>query len=260
LEERVKAERERLVAEGESVEFHDETLAEELANLEPLPEVDELLNGVIKKIEVSSARLSEELQNRGQLTEQLKRVADDQTATQKQRELAIVNEKIRAAQFEWQIYAVCARMLDEIRSIYERDRQPRTLSEASELLKQLTDGKYHRIWTPLGEETLLVDDKDGNTFDVSWISRGAREQLFIALRLALASEFARHGSVLPLILDDVLVNFDTKRAAAAIQVLRDVASAGAGRQIFLFTCHEHICRMFQQLKIPVRALPAAEPG
>jgi DNA repair exonuclease SbcCD ATPase subunit len=102
--------------------------------------------------------------------------------------------------------------------------------------------------------------EDGNTFDVSWISRGAREQLFIALRLALASEFARHGSVLPLILDDVLVNFDTKRAAAAIQVLRDVASAGTGRQIFLFTCHEHICRLFQQLMIPVRALPAAENG
>ena len=258
LEQRAKAEQERLMVEGDNVEFHDETLTEELAQLEPLPEIDELLNNVNKRIEASSARLNEELQNRGQLTEQIKRVADDQTATQKQRELAIVNEKIRAAQFEWQIYAVCARMLDEIRSIYERDRQPRTLSEASELLKQLTDGKYHRIWTPLGEETLLVDDKEGNTFDVSWISRGAREQLFIALRLALASEFARHGSVLPLIFDDVLVNFDTKRAGAVIQVLRDVASAGPGRQIFLFTCHEHICRMFQQLKIPVRALPSSE--
>ena len=260
LEQRAEAERERQLSE-ENVEFYDETLAEELARTEPLPEIDDLLKDVMKRIESSSAKLHEELQNRGQLTEQLKRVAEDQTATLKQRELAVINEKIRAAQSEWQVYAVCARMLDEIRSTYERDRQPRTLAEASELLKQLTDEKYHRIWTPLSEETLRVDDRDGNTFDISWISRGAREQLFIALRLALASEFARHGSILPLVLDDVLVNFDSKRAWAAMQVLQDVAASGQGLQIFLFTCHEHICRMFQKMDIPVRILPPVEePG
>ena len=224
----------------------------------PLPEIDDLFKDVTRRIESSSAKLNEELQNRGQLTEQLKRVAEDQTATQKQRELAIVNEKIRQAQSEWQMFAVCARMLDEIRSTYERDRQPRTLAEASELLRRLTEDKYHRIWTPLSEETLLVDDRNGNTFDVSWLSRGAREQLFIALRLALASEFARHGSNLPLILDDVLVNFDSRRAWSAIQVLQTVAGAGSGRQIFLFTCHEHVCRMFQKMDIPVRILPSVD--
>jgi uncharacterized protein YhaN len=254
LERRVEEELELRQKEGD-VEFQDESLAEELANLEPLPEIDDLLKDVVKRIETLSAKLHAELQNRGQLTEQLNRVAEDQTATQKQRELAIIDEKIRVAQSEWQTYAVCARMLDEIRSTYERDRQPRTLSEASELFRQLTDGRYHRIWTPLGEETLLVDDNEGNTFDISWISRGAREQLFIALRLALASEFARHGSVLPLILDDVLVNFDSLRTMAAIRVLQDVAAMGSGRQIFLFTCHEHVCQMFEKIKIPVQNLP-----
>ena len=257
LEQKIEAEQIRQLDEG-NVEFQDETLTNELEKLGPLPEIDDLLKDVMKRIETSSAKLHEELQNRGQLTEQLKRVADDQTAMQKQRELAIIDEKIRVTQSEWQVYAVCARMLDEIRSTYERDRQPRTLAEASELLKRLTDERYHRIWTPLGEETLLVDDREGNTFDISWISRGAREQLFIALRLALASEFARHGSVLPLILDDVLVNFDSRRAWAAMQVLQEVADSGAGRQIFLFTCHEHVCRMFQKMDIPVRILPPVE--
>jgi uncharacterized protein YhaN len=260
LEEKVEAVQTRQLAEG-SVEFKDETLADELAAMERLPELDDLLKDAMKRIEATAAKLHEELQNRGQLLEQIKRVAEDQTATQKQRELAIINEKIRTAQTEWQVYAVCARMLDEIRSTYERDRQPRTLAEASELLKRFTDGKYHRIWTPLGEETLLVDDRDGHTFDVKWLSRGAREQLFIALRLALASEFARHGAILPLILDDVLVNFDSKRALAAMHVLRDVVATGSGRQVFLFTCHEHVCRMFQNIDIPVRKLPPVEdPG
>jgi uncharacterized protein YhaN len=239
-----------------SFEYQNETISEQLEHLEKLPDLDELLKGVQKRIETTSAKLHDELEQRGQLNEQLKRIAEDQTTIKKQRELAILDEKIRCAILDWQTYAVCARMLDEIRATYERERQPRTLAEASELLKRLTDGKYHRIWTPLGEETLMVDDAEGNTFDVAWLSRGTREQLFIALRLALASAFAQHGSILPLILDDVLVNFDSRRAFAAAKMLLEFAKSG--RQIFLFTCHEHVCRMFQKLDIPVRILPAVD--
>jgi uncharacterized protein YhaN len=213
----------------------------------------EKLNDAVRNIDSVSATLRGELENRGQLTLQMQQIAEDKTVIRKQRELAIVDEKIRQAKREWQVYAVCTRMLDEIRASYERDRQPRTLAEASEVLKRLTDGKYQRIWTPLGEETLLLDDNSGHTFNITQLSRGTREQLFIALRLALASEFARHGSILPLILDDVLVNFDSQRALAAAKLLLEVADTQ--RQILLFTCHEHICRMFQRLDVPVRILP-----
>ena len=60
---------------------------------------------------------------------------------------------------------------------------------------------------------------------------------------------------MPLILDDVLVNFDNKRAGIAAKVLCDFAKSG--RQIFLFTCHEHICRLFLGLNVPVCALPTS---
>lgn len=60
---------------------------------------------------------------------------------------------------------------------------------------------------------------------------------------------------MPLILDDVLVNFDNKRAGIAAKVLCDFAKSG--RQIFLFTCHEHICRLFLSLNVPVCALPTS---
>jgi hypothetical protein len=85
------------------------------------------------------------------------------------------------------------------------------------------------------------------------LSRGAREQLFLSLRLSLAAYFARRGSPLPLILDDVLVNFDMERAKAAAQVLRDFAAQG--HQMLVFTCHEHIAELFRGLKAPVNELP-----
>jgi uncharacterized protein YhaN len=78
---------------------------------------------------------------------------------------------------------------------------------------------------------------------VEVLSRGAREQLFLSLRLSLAAYFARRGAPLPLILDDVLVNFDAERAKAAAQVLRDFAAAG--HQMLVFTCHEHIAKLLQ---------------
>ncbi len=218
--------------------------------------LNELLDDINAKIAIKSTKLHEELEQRGKLTEQLRLIAEDKTTLQKQRELAVVEEQIEQARREWQSYAVCARMLDAIRETYERERQPRTLAEASILLRNLTDEKYLRIWTPLGEETLLVDDDKGDTYDVAWLSRGTREQLFIALRLALASAFAQHGTLLPIVLDDVLVNFDSKRAFAAARML--VEFAQSDRQIFLFTCHEHVCRMFQKLDVPVRILPPVD--
>jgi hypothetical protein len=58
---------------------------------------------------------------------------------------------------------------------------------------------------------------------------------------------------LPLVLDDVLVNFDTGRARAAAEVLCDFAAKG--HQLLIFTCHEHVWQMFKDLGADVRTLP-----
>jgi hypothetical protein len=58
----------------------------------------------------------------------------------------------------------------------------------------------------------------------------------------------------PLVLDDVLVNFDAERARLAAGLLRDFARAG--QQVLLFTCHDHIARLFKSLKVEVRELPS----
>ncbi|MCA9134716.1 MAG: hypothetical protein KDA45_16225, partial [Planctomycetales bacterium] len=86
------------------------------------------------------------------------------------------------------------------------------------------------------------------------LSRGTREAVFIALRLSLAAAYARRGVTIPLVLDDVLVNFDSLRAESAAKVLRDFASLG--HQVIMFTCHEHIMKIFHRIDAEVRVLPA----
>jgi hypothetical protein len=171
-------------------------------------------------------------------------------------ELNVVEQKLADAAAKWRTYTVTHALLDNLKLEYERNRQPETLKEASEYLSKFTSGQYQRVWTPLGEGRLCVDDHEGKPVPVEQLSRGTREQLFLSLRLALTSWYAKRGKKLPLVLDDVLVNFDNIRAEAAAGVLRDFANEG--HQLLLFTCHEHIGRIFKQLEVDVRQLPTHE--
>ena len=207
-----------------------------------------------KRLQAAETKLHERYEKRGQFSEQLKALAEDRAPAAKQLELAMVEKQLDEAIGRWQVLAFTSRMLHSIRKTYEQDRQPETLQEASGYLERLTCGRYLRVWTPLGEDVLLVDDAQGNSLPVEVLSQGAREQLFVCLRLALAASYARHGAPLPLVLDDVLVNFDAERAKAAAAVFRDFAAAG--HQLLVFTCHEHIQKLFKSLRVPVQRLPS----
>lgn len=199
------------------------------------------------------------LERRGRLNEQIESLAGDRTLASKRLDMAVLEKRLEDAVERWRALATACRALDLIRDTYQKHRQPETLQEASGYLDRLTQGRYRRVWTPLGEHALRVDDAAGESLPVEVLSRGTREQLFLSLRLALASSYARRGAPLPLVLDDVLVNFDADRAKAAATVLRDFAAEG--RQLLVFTCHEHIMRLFKSLKAPVSRLPGnAEAG
>ena len=197
--------------------------------------------------------LKDALQRRGAMVEQQRTVAADQSLAIKQIELDVVEQQIRKAADAWRERAAVSLFLERIREEYEQNRQPETLREASNYLSQLTGGKYTRIWTPLAHDILFIDTANGQPLPVQVLSRGTREQLFVSLRLALVAAYARRGIHLPMILDDVFVNFDAGRTRVACSVLRDFAKQG--HQLLVFTCHEHVWRMFQEIKVDCRRIP-----
>jgi uncharacterized protein YhaN len=203
--------------------------------------------------EALDRELKELMQQRGALVEQQRSQAEDRSRAIKQVELDTVEEQIKRATAAWRERAAVSLFLERIREDYEQHRQPETLKEASGYLSQLTSGKYTRIWTPLAHDILFVDTAEGQSLPVKVLSRGTREQLFVSLRLALVATFARRGIHLPMILDDVFVNFDAGRTKIAASVLRDFAKQG--HQLIVFTCHEHVWRMFQAIKVDARRLP-----
>ncbi len=213
----------------------------------------ELERNAAESESAAAERLGAAQQRRGEMNHGLTLAAQDNALAEKQLELSTVEQRLAEAVERWHVLAVCNLLLDAVRVYYEREHQPRALVEASGYLKRLTSGRYVRVWTPLGEPTLYVEDDSGHSLGVQQLSSGTREQLFLALRLALASSFARRGVSLPLVLDDVLVNFDVARSKSAARVLRDFARRG--HQLLVFTCHEHIARLFRHVKAEVRHLP-----
>jgi uncharacterized protein YhaN len=143
--------------------------------------------------------------------------------------------------------------IDDIRRDFERTHQPQALIEAARLFDRMTRGKYRNIWTPLGEKRLIVEDDQGRSFPVQSLSRGTREQLLLAVRLAVVRKLAAEGISLPVILDDVIVNFDEDRAASTAELLLELA--GQGLQILFFTCHKHLAQLFASRGIEPLWLP-----
>lgn len=229
-----------------------QTLEQEFAGKQ-VEHLDARRRRLKEALDACREHLEELFEKRGEMNEQLRRMAADRQVDEKHLELVTLEANLEKARDRWQTLGMTSLMLKKVRHDYEQNRQPETLQEASQYLERLSEGNYRRVWTPLDEERLLVDDPHGNTLTIELLSRGTREQLFLALRLALASWFGRHGIHLPLVMDDLLVNFDNRRAKAAASLLRDYARDG--HQLIVFTCHEHIVKLFKSMKVPVRELP-----
>ncbi len=207
-----------------------------------------------KEVELSREEQNRLLQHRGELMQEVKILGEDSRMDEVRLELNSIEAEIAKLKLKWQELGASTQMLEMIRESYESKRQPETLKEASSYLTRLSEGKYTRIWTRMTGEELLVDNADDETIAVENLSRGTREAVFLSLRLALVGAYARRGALVPMVLDDVLVNFDGQRARAAAEVLYDFSRNGY--QILMFTCHDHIRDIFHSLGADVRILPA----
>ena len=234
------AEKEMAIVEDDLVRFDPPHARERIQLLDmELSEVEEQLN-----------QDHEEL---GSLKQEIKLLeASRDSHVDYFRKAQLATEIHRAAE-EWFALKIEQDAVIQLRRQFEQENISGTLVTASLYMHRMTSGRYHRIWAPLGEDFLCIDDEYGQTFRVEQLSGGTREQLFLAIRFALVREFARRGVELPVVMDDLFVNFDQERTQAAADCLIELAAEG--QQVLFFTCHEHLARMFQQKKVEPLWLP-----
>ncbi len=138
-----------------------------------------------------------------------------------------------------------------IESLRERAQNP-TMARAGEIFATLTRGSFTRLVGDYGSDSprMLGVRANGDRVDVDGMSDGTRDQLWLALRLAWIELRAADGLALPVIADDLLVQFDEARATAALGALANLSDR---TQVLLFTHHRHTSELIRSLDDDARA-------
>ncbi|MEW9669082.1 AAA family ATPase [Ammoniphilus sp. 3BR4] len=207
-----------------------------------LEEVEIERDRIAEELERVQAELQTCLDRRGQWKNKLSRLESGEGLSalhQQRQELLIALEQ---ASKRWTVYRLAHLLLKRTRESYERERQPSVLRLASSYFQRMTKDRYVRIFSPVGEQKIYVERSDGRRLEPGYLSRGTREQLFLSLRFALIEESSGPERV-PIILDDIFVNFDRVRTLQALDSLLEVSRH---QQVFFFTCHSHVANQMKE--------------
>ncbi len=207
----------------------------------------EALNAVVKPVEKPTAP-DNLTQNEAQTAQLLAECAAEQQRLQNRlgqyqgrmeiigsaEDLRLQHKRVcdRIARLEdtYTALTIAQETLTQARSELQRRFAPRITQRAQELLGAMTDGRYQSL--TMGEDFSLRASagQEDVQCDAIWRSDGTIDQLYLALRLAVAEELTPDA---PLVLDDALVRFDDTRMAAALTILRKMAE---NKQVICFTC------------------------
>lgn len=211
-----------------------------------LKESLEAIDGTLSEMREQSGGVAKEI-------EQIERM-DEGSSLRIEKNAKI--QKLREKADEWSVLTVAKTILEKAIKRYERERQPGVIKEAQSFFSKMTLGRYPQIFAPLDEAKIYVIDRDGHQKEIQDLSRGTAEQLYLSLRFGFIREFSKRSESLPIVFDDILVNFDPKRFKAACEGIKELSETN---QVLYFTCHPETVDMLSAImpdsklvEIPVR--------
>ena len=196
-----------------------------------MPETDRILSDAAAEIRQLHVRL-------GQCQGRMEALGD---AIVLRGQLEKINSRIAELEKVYGAVLLAQQTLETAKQELQRRFAPRISQRAQELFGLLTDGRYQRI--ALGEDLTVSAAAEGeDTLRSSlWRSDGTADQLYLALRLAVAEELTPEA---PLVLDDAFVRFDDDRLKEILKILNQT---GESKQVILFTCQSRERKIMEEL-------------
>lgn len=186
-------------------------------------------DGAMNRMRVSDTRLGElkqALQTGLNLNEyDILKTRAAQVATRKEEAAAELAELLLAR-----------RALGQALDAWKSESVPAVYRRASELFATMTNGAWQEVRMEADGELVAVDAVR-KRLEPRFLSTGTCQQLYLALRIALLECASDVGAGLPVLADDILVNFDDERRIGAVKALKELSES---RQVILFTCHKEI--------------------
>lgn len=233
----------REAGDGHSIE----SLRTEAASIEP-----DQLQVELNRLGTEAGQIVEDISRLGARHGQLKAAFDALNGSDAAARAAARQQEAAAGMAEaaerYLRLKTAARLLQWSMERFRQTRQGPMLARASEIFQALTLGSFSRLLVDADSHEsprLMSIRADGNKpVEVPGLSEGTRDQLYLALRLAALDQQASQGSRMPLIADDLFINFDDRRTEAGLQVLGDVSRR---MQVILLTHHDHLVPLARQV-------------
>jgi len=146
----------------------------------------------------------------------------------------------------WLVRAAAARLAARAIERHRAAAQDPLIARAGELFRVATAGGFADLSADYDEADrpiLVARRAGGERVRIEGLSEGARDQLFLSLRLALIER--RAGEPLPFIGDDLLASFDDERTRRTLELF---AEFGARTQTIVFTHHARVAELGKGLK------------
>jgi len=197
-------------------------------------EVEKNRSDLTSQIHTLNEELKAKNSTLGEKRNEIKRIEGESELAQVMTELETEKQKLNNAYRDWLSGKIALKILGDVKTKYEKEQQPEVIKNSSTYFAKITRDRYKRISVSLDEKAVIIFDSGEATKKIEQLSRGTKEQLLISLRLGFIEEYEKQAEPLPIIVDEVLVNFDPYRARQTAEILREF---GKNRQILIFTCH-----------------------
>lgn len=165
----------------------------------------------------------------GEIETRMKNILNDRERESLMNRKAEVESEIVSKTKRWAVLSLSRKIVNDVCDDLFETVRPGVIETADAYLSMMTGGRYRMNSDPRDPE-LSVISEDGKKKESEW-STGLEDQVKLSLKMAVAKELS--GESLPMILDDVLLTFDTDRKTGACKALTELSEK---IQILYFTC------------------------
>lgn len=220
---------------SEAISYNAEKIESEIAFIE----------GHISETEKELSSINQQI---GAVKEKINQLDNREAASIKAQELESVAARIgknidRYAYNKFAIY-----LLSKIIQIHSERNETPVLQKAKCIYKSITLGQYvdlKIIFDDKLKKNILVGVRhNGDEVTAECMSKGTRDQLYLSLRLAAIEMQIENRGPIPIILDDILIQFDKERVIATLEILRELSSK---TQIIFFSHNEEVLALAKQV-------------
>jgi uncharacterized protein YhaN len=207
-------------------------------------EIESNLREINDQLKELKETLGADKETIGEKRKEIQQLSSSEVLLENQCKLESKRQQLHDYALDWVRAQIALFVMEKAISKYENTRQPKVIKATQDIFANITGHAYPLIIKSAETNEIKIQDAARRSKSVVEMSRGTREQLYFAMRLGLIRVYEIEREPMPIVMDDILVNFDDDRGPLAVKQLAEFAK---NRQVIILTCHNNTLDLYKSL-------------